>query len=151
MQLKLPKKKLISLGIYFVLADLITLGFVVYLICYPNDCLKKIASTPGLVISSNEYQQAAHKIADAIRTRQLPGGRMLLVGVVVDQNGKVCAVDVDRHEVLIDEDPQTEPKTELWGSVNLTSLPGNSVFGMLVLAEGKDEMVGQSAMLYQRK
>jgi hypothetical protein len=151
MQFKLPKKKLILLGVYFVLADLFALGFAGYLICYPNDCLKKIASTSGLVISSNEYQQAAHKIADAIRIRQLPGGRMLLLGVLVDQDGRVYAVDVDSHEVLIDEDPREESRVELLGGVNLASLPGNSVFAMLTLAEGDDQMVGQSATLYRRK
>ncbi len=76
---------------------------------------------------------------------------MLLVGVIVDQNGKVYAVDADRQEVLIDENPQTETKIELWGGVNLTSLPGDVVFGMLTLTENETELVGQSAMLYQRK
>ena len=151
MQYKISRKKLISLGIYFVLSDLVALVVVVYFISYPNDCLKKVAMTSGFVISSNQYQAAAHKIADAIKNRKIPGGQILLVGVIVDQNGKVYAVDADRNEVLIDENPQTEPKTELWGGVNLTNLPGNSVFGMLTLTEGENEMVGQSAMLYQRK
>lgn len=151
MQFKISRKKLISLGIYFVLADLLALIVVVYFISYPNDCLKKIATTSGFVISSNQYQAAAHKIADAIKNRKPPGGQMLLVGVIVDQNGKVYAVDADRQEVLIDENPQTETKIELWGGVNLTSLPGDVVFGMLTLTENETELVGQSAMLYQRK
>ena len=151
MQFNISRKKLISLGIYFVLADLFALIGAVYFISYPNDCLKKIATTSGFVISSNQYQAAAHKIADAIKNRKTPGGQMLLVGVIVDQNGKVYAVDADRQEVLIDENPQTETRTELWGGVNLTSLPGNAVFGMLTLTENETELVGQSAMLYQRK
>lgn len=151
MQFKVSKKKLISLAAYFVIADVIALGFIIYVARYPNDCVQKMASAAGFVISSNEYQQAAHKIADAVKNQKIPGGRMLILGVWVDQTGKVFAMDVESHDVILDESPHWEQRKELIGGINLINLPFETVSGLLVLTEGDEQLVGQSAMVYQRK
>lgn len=151
MQLRVSKKKLISLAVYFVVADLMALSFLIYVVSYPSDFLQRMASASGFVISSNEYQQAAHKIADAIQRHKIPGGRMLILGVWVDQTGKVYAVEAESHRVILDENPNPYSGQELMGGVNLVNLPFETVSGLLVLTEGEDRLVGQSATVYQRK
>lgn len=151
MHIRVSKKKLILLAVYFVVADLVALCLAIYILTHPNESLKKMTTASGAVISSNEYQAAAHKIADAIKVQQIPGGRMLILGVWVDQSGKVFAMDVESHDVILDESPQREGRKELMGGINLINLPFETVSGLLVLTEGKNQLVGQSAMVYQRK
>ncbi|MBI4749087.1 MAG: hypothetical protein HY774_11400 [Acidobacteria bacterium] len=151
MHINVSKKKLISLAVYFVVGDLIALSVGIYILTHPDASLKMITTASGSVISTNEYQAAAHKIADAIKAQQIPGGQMLLLGVWVDHNGKVYAVEAESHQVILDETPNPNIGQELMGGVNLVNLPFETVSGLLVLTEGEDRLVGQSATVYQRK
>ncbi|MBI4747047.1 MAG: hypothetical protein HY774_01040 [Acidobacteria bacterium] len=151
MQIKVSKKKLISLAVYFVVGDLLALSVGIYILTHPDASLKMITTASGAVISTNEYQAAAHKIADAIKAQQIPGGRMFILGVWVDQNGKVYAEEAESHTVILDEDPDPKQGKVLMGGVNLVNLPFDTVSGLLILTEDEHTLVGQSATVYQRK
>lgn len=122
------------------------------MILHPHETIAKVSSITGVGKVNNQYLPTAKKIAQEVSKKGITNdGRMIILEVYVDQNGKTYARQIHGSLELVDEKPDGESCKQMVGAINFVKLPLGKIAAFVVLTDDFENTLGQTVTIYSEK
>lgn len=152
---KLPKK-LKAWLITITVIEVVSACLAVYMILHPHETIAKVSSITASITSTgkvtNQYLPTAKKIAHEVSKNGIANdGRMIILEVYVDQNGKTYAGQIHGSLEIVDEKPNWESCKQMVGAINFVKLPLGKTAAFVTLTDDFENTLGQTVTIYSEK